>query len=127
MENRFTLTTKQCQLLVIALISAKHRNSPFEQQHAEEFGKLTDLFTDLNRMCNKDNDYRLTFEVKRKSTMNIIYRDVIGIMHVTLPEGEAGKEIDFSDGYAYFTAEDKNGDFHDRKVPLEDVIQITRD
>lgn len=53
--------------------------------------------------------------------MTVIYRDEVGVVAATLPDGELGETIDFNDGFAYFTAGEQ-----DYKIPVSAILQIQR-
>ena len=59
---KFELTTKQLQLLVIACIDRSVHKNPKDDWNAIYSG-MTDVFGDLNRMCNANNGYKVTVEV----------------------------------------------------------------
>lgn len=57
--------------------------------------------------------------------MWIYYRDEGGIVQEYV--GEEYREIDFCDGFVYFTGsgEDKDGNLIERKIPLSALVRIT--
>ena len=57
------LTTQQLQLIVIALIHESCSSGEFERKHKAQFEELTDVFAELNAMCRRENNYKLTVEV----------------------------------------------------------------
>ena len=61
--KRFKLTTHQLQLIVIATIEAETDKFHREQGWDADYKELTELFAELNRMVNKENDYAVSVEV----------------------------------------------------------------
>ena len=57
------LTTEQLQLIVIALALFTCSSGSFEQEHKTQFDELADVFAELNSLCRKENNYRLTLDV----------------------------------------------------------------
>ena len=57
--------------------------------------------------------------------MWIYYRDEIGIVQEFI--GEEHREIDFCDGFVYFTSSesDKDGFLIERKIPLSAIVRIS--
>lgn len=59
---KFSLHTFDIQDIVIALIFASVREENPDMKARME--KLTDVFADMNRRCNPENDYTLTVTVE---------------------------------------------------------------
>lgn len=55
-------TTEQLQLVVIALIHSSSSGGSFEVEHREQYNELIHVFVELNSMCRKENDYRLSVQ-----------------------------------------------------------------
>lgn len=57
--------------------------------------------------------------------MWIYYRDELGIVQEYV--GEEYREIDFCDGFVYFTSseEDEDGNLIERKIPLSALVRIS--
>lgn len=61
--KRFKLTTHQLQLIVIATIDAETDKFHKEQGWDKDYDELTELFAELNRMVNEENNYTVNVEV----------------------------------------------------------------
>ena len=61
--EKFSLTTHQLQLIVIATIEAASDKFHKEQGWDKDYDELTEIFAGLNRMVNKENDYAVSVEV----------------------------------------------------------------
>ena len=57
--------TYDLQRIVIACISktGEERHRRHDAEEAEAYDKLADLFADINRLCEADNDYTITITV----------------------------------------------------------------
>lgn len=58
--------------------------------------------------------------------MTVIFNDNGRSTSVDLGDGEIGEEIDFFNGWAFFSATGEDGNVKDYSIPASDIMHITR-
>lgn len=59
MKKEFTMNTNDIQMLVIALIDSKCTTNGYLSDKPEVYEKLSNIFTEMNKLCWEGNDYTI--------------------------------------------------------------------
>ena len=104
----FTINTHDLQKTVIALINSKCcvKNSILTD---EDYDRLIDMFSDMNKMCSADNDWTLSVSVN-EGTPRVIVEVNGGMVQTVYTDRKV--DVDVLDYDNYYSG-DENEDFYE--------------
>ena len=104
----FSINTHDLQKTVIALINSKCcvKNSILT---TEDYDRLIDMFSDMNRLCSADNDWTLSVSVN-EGTPRVIVEVNGGMVQTVYADRKVNVDVLDYDNYY---SDDENEDFYE--------------
>lgn len=107
----FTINTHDLQKTVIALINSKCcvKNSILT---ADDYDRLIDMFSDMNKMCSADNDWTLSVSVN-EGTPRVIVEVDGGMVQTVYADRKVDVDVLDYDNYRASDDESEEEDFYE--------------